>query len=786
MTRIYMNRFWLTVCLLFLIFIPKVCGQSSQIALSFKNADIKDVLRALADQAGVNLIVDDRINGAVSIHLAKLTFIEALNTICKTNFLSYTNDNRVYHIFKPDNAKLTVNFKDGLLSVEAKNVSLPKLMEEISRQTGFSIIPDQNVTQTISIYFQDMPVLDGITTLCEANNLKLITENKAWRISNRNGNFRVRAANDLVTIDATDTNASLLFNEIARQSGTAITVGKDVRGNVTIQLNNVSVAQALAAIVESQGWVLEKHSNYYLVNAKMGSNQNIHIVYDPDTQKFDLDVQTSPLAALLYEMARKADLNLVILAQVNWTVNTVRLQGQTFEQALQYLFKGTNYTYIKTDDTYLIGDGMVSRPENSDFAVVKIYPIKYIKAEQLLNTLPSIFSKQNFTQLQEKNALIVSAPQSIHDMFVKYLEQVDVPMIEDQTEVIKVNYMKAEDLLKNLPKSISKSDIIVIKEQNALAVTGPQNLINQVRQYVAKIDQVNPMIVFDILVVQISGDNNLYWNTSSSYTVNGNNHQLAVSPTDGTLTLNKLIKATTTSGSKTDTLTSLATLSALIGEGKAKVLANPTISTLNGYQTSFSVSTKRNYTVATQTVVDSSSSTTVTESVKTYESGLYFSILPWVSANNQITMEIKPKYSEFGAAPAGSDLPSTFERNSETTIRAQNKQTVIISGLKRTSLSDSMTKIPILGDLPLIGWLFRSRSKEKNQDEFVIVITPYLVYDQTSQNEANQKITGHFEDQDIKKIATPVPDPAKEQPARNGSVENEPSQEPAAAAAPRE
>ncbi len=787
----------------------------ASIGLFFKNADIKDVFRALADQAGVNVVVDNQINAVVTIHLSRLSFAEAMAVLCKNNGLEYTKQNQVYHVYKP--LKLQVDFTDGalsvdakdvplkqlfaelnrktgsnyvlapdldepitiffqqtplddgikviliqanclaekvgnvtiirkkstammsftvlwennLLTVDAKNIPLPILVRSITEKTGVSIVPDQNLNQNVGIFFQNLPLDAGLASLCDANNLQLTKDNLVWRIANRNGKYKVRYQANLVSIDADEADINGVVNEITRQTGINIMVAKEIRGNVTVHLNNVAIDQALMAIADSQNWALEKQAKYFYIRPNTNSSQNIRIVYNPESQRFDLDIQTAPLTAILFEMARKADINMVILSQVNWTVNNVRLRNQSLEQTLQFLMKGTIFTYMKSDSTYLVGDGLIIRPENQDFAYVKVYPIRYLKADQLLNTLPPVFPRQNFTQIQEKNALIVSAPPSVHDLFVKYLEQVDVESIEDRTDIIKINYLKADDVLKLLPQSIPKTDIVVIKEQNALAVTGPQNLLKQVRQYVEKIDQVNPMIVFDILVVQVSGEDNFYWSTALS-SLKGDN-LLSVDPTAGTIVYNPA-----------GTNKNISVLTSLISQGKGKILANPTISTLNGYQASFSVTTKRNYKINTSTETSSGGNTITNETVKTYDSGLSFAIVPWVSANNQITMDIKPKYSEFGAPPQGSDLPTTFERSTETTIRVNNKETVIISGLRKSNYNQPTSKIPLLGDLPLIGHLFKTNTKEETEDEFVIVITPYLVYDDASRAEAQQKILDRY------------------------------------------
>lgn len=799
---------WIIFALLFCLFISTISGESTQlISLDFKNTDIRDVLRALASQAGVNMIIENDVSGTISISLNRVTFTDALNIITSTNQLTYTHTDKVYTVKRLHHSLLNIDFQDGLLSVEAsnvklgdlfkaisqksgmplvpaedltetisisippapladvvsailartnctaepvgsvslikrkstplipftliyennrltidaKNVPLPVFCRAITEKTGVSVVPDQNATQNITVFLQHLSLADSLQLICATNGLLLHKEGEAWRITRSSGAFRVRLKDNLLSVDADNVDITLLAKEISRQIEQNIIVDREVRGNVTVHFQDLPLYQGLAVILENQGWLLEKHPSYLQIRSNPNQNKNIRITYDPEKNLFDLDIQTAPLTVILNEMARRADLNIVILSQVNWTVNNLRLQKMSFTQVMDFIFKGTIFTYTQIDGTYVIGDGLIVRPENRDFAVVKIYPIQYIKSEQLLNTLPPIFPRQNFVQLPEKNALIVTAPPSVHELFTEYLKQVDVASIEDRTEVIKISYLKAEDVLKMIPSSIPKNDLIVLKEANAIVVNGPQNLITQVKSYIEKIDQINPLIVFDIMVLQITDSDELFWKAPSGTISLDNGKELYFNPSTGGITYRE-------SASSTNSTTS-ASLQAQKGKAKAKILANPTITTLNGYPAKFDVSTKRSYTI-TSTTESTDGTKTYTDTVKTYDSGLYVTITPWVSANNHITMEIKPKISEFGAAPEGSDLPTTTERSTETTVRVKDGETIIISGLKNTRTEVSVSKFPLLGDIPILGYFFKNTTKREAEDEFVIIITPRLIYDQ--------------------------------------------------------
>ena len=809
-----------------ILFAALLLGQMAQAAsgklidLDFKNSDLKDILRALASQAGVTFVIDNDVTGTVTLHLSKVTFGQALEILAKNNQLTYTVDNKVYHISQIDTSVLKVEYDAaaGLLTVEAERVKLFRLFETLSQKTGVNLVPapelqdridiqlerapltdgiqailtkancigetigkvtyvrkkatelypftinyqnnlitidaqnipvsavtraitektgvavvaDPGVNSNVSIYIQNLPLAEALAILSDSNGLELTKLDNSWRISRKAGSFRVRFKDNLLSVDADNVDVTALTTEISRQTGVNIILAREIRGTASGHFQNVPLSQALNALLEPQGWVVERQYSSYYIKPNTGQNPNLQISYDPEKQLFDITVtQASPLTTILGEIARKADLNIVIMPQVNWNVNNLRLKGMNLSQTLGFLLQGTAYSCTVIDQTYIIADSLYPRPENSDFQTVKVYPVRYLKADQILSTLPAIFPRQNIVPLQDKNALVVTGTTELHSKFSEYLAQMDVASIEDQTEVIRIKYLKAEDILKYLPSSISKTDIIVIKEMNAVSVTGPQNLINQVKQYIDKIDQVNPMIVFDILVVSISASDTVTWDPGTASILTGTG---GVSLTPGT---GKIVTGVMDSSSI------LSSINLLISQNKAKVLQNPTIYTLNGYPTNFNVSKKVSYNIVEN--IGTGTSTTPTSRQVNFDSGLFITMTPWVSANGQITLEIKPTFSTFdpggltGTAATTGIIGTTNERTVAATVRMQDQETLVLGGLKSTNREKIISKIPILGDIPLLGFLFRTTTYRDVQDEFVILATPRLIYDEADKKAAQEK-----------------------------------------------
>ena len=810
---------------LLLILVPGILGQSPKlINLDFKDTDIKDVLRVLANQSKVSIIVDEETTGKVTIHLSRVTLAEALEIITKNYNLTCVKSKNVYYISPVDNSFLKVEYQDGLLSVEAREVNLKKLFQEISQKTGvnlvpapdlqgklsilinrspiqdaiktlltqsncieekigqnsyirkkatqpysftvnydknlltvdaknipiavlaraitektgISVIPEQNMTDNVTIYFQDLPFDEGMEALCQANNFKYFKEGQSRRISRKNGVYRITYKNSLLSVDADNVEISEIIGEISRKTNVNIMLDREISGKVTAHFQELPMFQALLMLVENQGWYIEKQSNCYFVKPSGNENKDARIIYNPDTKLFNLDIQTGSMAAIISEMAKKANINLVVLSGVQWTVSNIRLRDLTFTQALDYLLKGTIFSYKESNGVYMVGDGLLARPEISDFAEVKSYPIKYLKADQLLNSLPPIFPRQNFVQLPNKNTLVVTGPESVHLLFQNYLNQVDVPASKEETEMIRIKYLKAEDVMKMIPSSIPKNDLVVIKENNAIVVTGISSFRAQVKNFINTIDQVTPLIVFDVAVLQVSGTDHFNWSAPTADLKLSNGHRLLVNPVEGTLGMLKQGKNTYGESEKD---TPLGKLSLMLQKGNAKIVAHPTITTLAGYPASFNVSTNKSVNVA---VTKEADGTTTNSTVKEYKSGLFFTIVPWVSPTRQITMEIKPKMTEF-VGDSGAELPTMNERATETTIRVDDGQTFVISGLKKSSASKTRKKIPILGDIPIIGQLFRQTENHGDQDEFVIVITPSLIYGDEEKAKNNETMQKRFD-----------------------------------------
>jgi pilus assembly protein CpaC len=157
-------------------------------------------------------------------------------------------------------------------------------------------------------------------------------------------------------------------------------------------------------------------------------------------------------------------------------------------------------------------------------------------------------------------------------------------------------------------------------------------------------------------------------------------------------------------------------------DGLVTILAEPNLTALSGETASFLAGGEFPIPV-------SQSEDTITIEYKQYGVGLAFT--PVVLADGRISMRVRPEVSELsneGAVKlANFIVPSLTTRRAETTVELGSGQSFMIAGLLRNSNTNDINKAPFLGDVPILGALFRSTSFKRSETELVIIVTPYLV-----------------------------------------------------------
>ena len=166
----------------------------------------------------------------------------------------------------------------------------------------------------------------------------------------------------------------------------------------------------------------------------------------------------------------------------------------------------------------------------------------------------------------------------------------------------------------------------------------------------------------------------------------------------------------------------IGTLDLAAKDGLVTILAEPNLTALSGETASFLAGGE--FPVPISQALGS-----VTIEYKQYGVGLAFT--PYVLADGRISMRIRPEVSELSNEGSirlnGFNVPALTTRRAETTVELGSGQSFMIAGLLRDAHTNDVSKAPFLGDLPILGALFRSTSFRRAETELVIIVTPYLV-----------------------------------------------------------
>ena len=110
--------------------------------------------------------------------------------------------------------------------------------------------------------------------------------------------------------------------------------------------------------------------------------------------------------------------------------------------------------------------------------------------------------------------------------------------------------------------------------------------------------------------------------------------------------------------------------------------------------------------------------------------GIKIKMTPHINGSNQVRLELEEESSDTGAPEGALGAIPIIKRTAHTTITVEDQQTVVIGGLMRETLSKSEQKIPLLGDIPVLGFLFRQTKNDKKKSNLLLIMTPYIVREQ--------------------------------------------------------
>ncbi len=169
-----------------------------------------------------------------------------------------------------------------------------------------------------------------------------------------------------------------------------------------------------------------------------------------------------------------------------------------------------------------------------------------------------------------------------------------------------------------------------------------------------------------------------------------------------------------------------AKLDLLKQNGAAQILSKPSILSTNNKESTIYVG--RTQSILTQSQQSTQGSSNVLNNYSREDIGITLKVKPRLSSNNKVSLEIETTIEDIlPGSGTSADRPTTTKRSVKTNAIVNHAETIILGGLIKSADGNSVTKVPILGDIPIIGRLFRSTGNSNSKVNVVIYITPYII-----------------------------------------------------------
>jgi len=258
------------------------------------------------------------------------------------------------------------------------------------------------------------------------------------------------------------------------------------------------------------------------------------------------------------------------------------------------------------------------------------------------------------------------------------------------------------------------SKVVVDERLKTIYVTAREEQFIKVREVLQRVDNPGKQVMLQARIVEVtdSGQKDLQNSISAVY----RNWQFSYS--SGGLTNVSYFDDNTSN----ETLKSIdATMEYLQSENKGKVLASPTVVTINGEEAEVKLIRKLKY----QSGIDDNGNPLFSDE----EIGPTLTFTPLVGRDNMVTIDIEIETGDIiGFRQSGqSEVPETTERTAETMVRVRQGEPFIIGGLFQENDSSSVTQVPLLSQIPLLGELFKSTTSNTERSEVIIIVIPYIL-----------------------------------------------------------
>jgi general secretion pathway protein D len=398
--------------------------------------------------------------------------------------------------------------------------------------------------------------------------------------------------------------------------------------------------------------------------------------------------------------------------------------------------------------------------------VTQIIPLDYANASDIMNVARPLFSNEVLiTAFTRTNVIIANGHAKNINLLISMIRFLDteIPQAQSDIHIYNLENSDAEKMaqtLSNLASSIpvkrqdqkaptppaepttffsERFRAVANKDTNSIIIISAPQDWEKIERIIRDLDVRRQQVLVEALIVEVTLDHEstlgfdwrvlLDTGTELDALAQSNTGLLSESVATGGL-------AGLTVGLLDGTIPDVyAILNANKENTNFKILSTPEIVTIENQEASINIGEEIPF--LTSSRVDENNNVIQTYDYK--DVGITLKITPQINETGYITMDINQSIKKIVEGTELLENPSLYSRDITSKVTVKDRRTIVIGGLIRDDVTTIEKKVPLLGDIPLLGWLFRKQTKQRNRTNLMIFLTPHIVTDDSEMHRLTEK-----------------------------------------------
>ncbi len=658
---------------------------------------------------------------------------------------------------------------DEALNINITQTTLSNFLLAISKVHGLNInvSPDLN-NITIVNNFSNVSVQDIFVFLVKEYNLDIDFTGNILSIrpyvevpevqKEKEINAVFSVANGNLSLDLKNDRLDKVFRKVMDLSGKNLLYTPEIESApLSIYINNVPFDLALSKLAEANNLILNKSRDgfyvfdaAYAATADTGNGANTsrparrksanfyYKILDTLQRKVEVDLQNTPIADVIYTIGEDLKLDIFTASPLdNAGIATVKAANIDFDMLLDKIFEsavspsngnsanpsnggGSGFTYKKEGNIYYFGT-----EDQLSLKQVELITMMHRSVQLLENPSGSGERKAGRNSFNSNNNSPYTNPNNLNQ---------NNRLNSNTRSNSETNLTSIEEII---PDDIKDGlDIKIDSELNSFVVSGPGAKVERFKNFIQFIDKPVPVILIEVMIIEVN--RSAITETGISFGVGDKPVQTQgeffpnANVTLGAKDVNKIIGNFDGFGALNIgkvVPNFYLDIKAMEAAGTLKVKSTPKLTTINGHKAFLSSGETTYYAVTSQSFYGSQ--IPQTSEIRNYypiDAELSLEILPFVSGDGQITLDIQVLQSAFNGERIADDAPPGItSREFSSIVRMQDQDVVVLGGIESVRKDDSGSGVPFLARIPIIKWFFSQRRKEATKRNLNVMIKPTII-----------------------------------------------------------